>query len=127
MPPPDDRCWTSVGVVLAPGSPVPLTGWLWLDGGIAIVVALKIFEEGGHLIWQSSQGLMDEAIDPETCRLHQVLQRSPTARTRSSRKGEVYFDSLATRSAGTASFAQVHMHRARPMEPGQSRLPAPPG
>lgn len=56
--------WTSVGVVGALIA-VPLTGWQWLDGGIAIVVALNILKEGGHLVWHSSQGLMDEAIDPE--------------------------------------------------------------
>lgn len=94
--------WTSVGVVAALIA-VPLTGWVWLDGAIAIVVALNILKEGGHLIWQSSQGLMDEAIDPEHLQAVQtVLQRHTGA--------QVYFDSLATRSAGQRSFAQVHMH-----------------
>ncbi|MFC4623155.1 cation diffusion facilitator family transporter [Comamonas nitrativorans] len=94
--------WTSVGVVAALIA-VPLTGWVWLDGAIAIVVALNILKEGGHLIWQSSQGLMDEAIDPEHLQAVQtVLQRHTGV--------QVYFDSLATRSAGQRSFAQVHMH-----------------
>ncbi|VUZ25705.1 Ferrous-iron efflux pump FieF [uncultured Comamonas sp.] len=94
--------WTSVGVVAALIA-VPLTGWVWLDGAIAIVVALNILKEGAHLIWQSSQGLMDEAIDPEHLQAVQaVLQRHTGA--------QVYFDSLATRSAGQRSFAQVHMH-----------------
>ena len=67
--------WTSVGVVLALVA-VHFTGWLWLDGAIAILVALNILKEGGHLIWQSSRGLMDEAIEPEhLAALHQVLQR----------------------------------------------------
>ena len=94
--------WTSVGVVGALIA-VPLTGWQWLDGGIAIVVALNILKEGGHLIWHSSQGLMDEAIDPEHLQaVENVLQRHTNE--------QVYFDSLATRSAGQRSFAQVHMH-----------------
>ena len=94
--------WTSVGVVGALIA-VPLTGWQWLDGGIAIVVALNILKEGGHLVWHSSQGLMDEAIDPEHLQaVENVLQRHTNE--------HVYFDSLATRSAGQRSFAQVHMH-----------------
>ena len=94
--------WTSVGVVAALIA-VPLTGWVWLDGAIAIVVALNILKEGGHLIWQSSQGLMDEAIAPEHLQAVQAVLLRHTGE-------QVYFDSLATRSAGQRSFAQVHMH-----------------
>jgi cation diffusion facilitator family transporter len=57
--------WTSVGVVIGIGL-VSLTGWLWLDAVVAIAVALNILKEGVHLIWRSSQGLMDEAVEPET-------------------------------------------------------------
>ena len=41
------------------------TGWLWLDPLVAIGVALNILWEGFHLMWRSSQGLMDEAVEPE--------------------------------------------------------------
>ena len=44
---------------------VMVTGWLWLDAVVAIGVALNILREGAHLIWRSSQGLMDEALEPE--------------------------------------------------------------
>ena len=44
---------------------VAVTGWLWLDALVAIGVALNILKEGFHLIWRSSQGLMDEAVEPE--------------------------------------------------------------
>lgn len=96
--------WTSAGVVGALVG-VQLTGWVWLDGAIAIVVALNILKEGGHLIWQSSQGLMDEALKPEHIEaLQTVLQRF------AAQHPEIYFDALATRSAGQRSFAQLHMH-----------------
>ncbi|MBY0408845.1 MAG: cation diffusion facilitator family transporter, partial [Burkholderiaceae bacterium] len=56
--------WTSVGVVVGIVG-AALTGWLWLDAVAAIVVALNILKEGVHLVWQSSQGLMDAAVEPE--------------------------------------------------------------
>ena len=62
--------WTSVGVVVGIGA-VALTGWLWLDPVVAIGVALNILWEGVHLMWRSSQGLMDEAVEPD------VLRRDP--------------------------------------------------
>jgi cation diffusion facilitator family transporter len=52
--------WTSAGVVIGIGL-VGVTGWLWLDAVVAIAVALNILKEGWHLIWLSSQGLMDAA------------------------------------------------------------------
>ena len=54
--------WTSIGVVIGIGL-VSITGWLWLDAVVAIGVALNILKEGFHLIWRSSQGLMDEAVE----------------------------------------------------------------
>lgn len=96
--------WTSVGVVGALVA-VHFSGWLWLDGAIAIVVALNILKEGVHLIWQSAQGLMDEALEPEhVAALQTVLQQHRA------RHSDIYFDALATRSAGQRRFAQLHMH-----------------
>ena len=56
--------WTSVGVVVGIAA-VAISGWLWLDAIVAIGVALNILREGFHLMWRSSQGLMDEAVEPE--------------------------------------------------------------
>ena len=52
--------WTSVGVI---GGlfVVYLTGWIWADPLIAIVVALNIGWEGYRLLIDSLRGLMDEA------------------------------------------------------------------
>jgi cation diffusion facilitator family transporter len=94
--------WTSVGVVVGLGA-VAATGWIWLDAVIGIGVALNIAREGGHLVWRSSQGLMDEAMLPEQLALiHQTLASfaHPTIR----------FDHLSTRRSGQRSFVDMHMH-----------------
>jgi cation diffusion facilitator family transporter len=94
--------WTSVGVVLGIGA-VALTGWLWLDAVVAIGVALNILKEGFHLMWRSSQGLMDEALEPEVlAQIHQVLGEFAHKTIR--------FDHLTTRRSGQRRFVDMHMH-----------------
>jgi cation diffusion facilitator family transporter len=99
--------WTSVGVVLGIAL-VHFTGWLWLDAVVAMGVALNILKEGGHLIWRSSQGLMDEALEPEVMTdIQQVLADF------SHQRGEVEiirFDHVTTRKAGQRRFVDMHMH-----------------
>ncbi|MGH6640037.1 MAG: cation diffusion facilitator family transporter [Polaromonas sp.] len=94
--------WTSAGVVVGIGA-VALTGWLLLDALVAIGVALNILWEGFKLMWRSSQGLMDEAVEPEVLAdIHKTLEafKHPTIR----------FDHLTTRRAGQRRFADLHMH-----------------
>lgn len=94
--------WTSAGVVVGIGL-VAITGWHWLDPAVAIGVALNILREGAHLMWKSSQGLMDEALEPE---LQEVIDRTlkgfahPTIR----------FDHLSTRKSGQRRYVDLHMH-----------------
>ncbi len=54
--------YTSVGVVVGLLL-VHLTGWLWLDGGIACLVGVNILVTGTRLVRQSFSALMD-ASDP---------------------------------------------------------------
>ncbi len=99
--------WTSAGVVVGIVL-VGVTGWLWLDAVVAMAVALNILKEGAHLVWQSSQGLMDEAVESEVQQeIEQVLA------------GFVYqidgrdiirFDHVVTRKAGQRRFVDMHMH-----------------
>jgi cation diffusion facilitator family transporter len=99
--------WTSVGVVLGIGL-VHFTGWLWLDALVAMGVALNILKEGTHLIWRSSQGLMDEAVESEVMA---DIQRILT--DFSHQRGEVEiirFDHVTTRKAGQRRFVDMHMH-----------------
>jgi cation diffusion facilitator family transporter len=99
--------WTSVGVVIGIAL-VHFTGWLWLDAVVAMGVALNILKEGFHLIWRSSQGLMDEAVEPEVMTTIQetldgfASQRDEVAIIR--------FDHVSTRKAGQRRFVDMHMH-----------------
>ena len=94
--------WTSVGVVVGIGA-VGLTGWLWLDAVVAIGVALNILREGVHLIWRSSQGLMDEALEPEVLGQIQNTLAEFDHHT-------IRFDHLTTRRSGQRRFVDLHMH-----------------
>jgi len=99
--------WTSVGVVIGIDL-VSLTGWLWLDAVVAIAVALNILKEGVHLIWRSSQGLMDEAVEPETiAKINETLAGFAYQRDEVS---IVRFDHINTRQAGQRLFVDLHMH-----------------
>ena len=99
--------WTSAGVVVGLLL-VLFTGWLWLDAVVAIGVALNILKEGIELIWRSSQGLMDEAVDPQVlAQIHEVLEGFSHSR------GDldiIRFDHLTTRQAGQRRFVDMHMH-----------------
>ena len=99
--------WTSVGVVMGIGL-VSLTGWLWLDALVAIAVALNILKEGVHLIWRSSQGLMDEAVEPEViAKIQETLAGFAHQRDEVS---IIRFDHVTTRKAGQRTFVDLHMH-----------------
>lgn len=94
--------WTSAGVV-AGLIGVVLTGWLWLDAIAAIGVALNILSEGGHLVWRSAQGLMDEAVEPDVLsKIQKTLDSFDTE--------FVHFDHVITRRSGQLRFVDMHMH-----------------
>jgi cation diffusion facilitator family transporter len=99
--------WTSVGVVVGIAL-VSFTGWLWLDPLVAMGVAANILKEGFHLMWRSSQGLMDEALEPEVMTtIQQTLDGFASA------EGEariIRFDHVSTRKAGQRRFVDLHMH-----------------
>lgn len=99
--------WTSGGVVLGLVL-VQFTGWLWVDPLLAIGVALNIMKEGVHLMWRSSQGLMDEALEPEV--LATIQQTLDTFAPPRGEFNTIRFDHLATRKAGQRRFADFHMH-----------------
>jgi cation diffusion facilitator family transporter len=99
--------WTSAAVVVGIVA-VHFTGWLWLDPVLAIGVALNIVHEGAKLVWRSSQGLMDQALDADSlAALQAALARFAAAQPDGP---QLRFDDLATRSAGQRRFADLHMH-----------------
>jgi len=94
--------WTSAGVVVGLAL-VAVSGWQWLDPAVAIAVALNILREGVSLMWQSSQGLMDEALEPEIMAdIERTLAgfKHPTVR----------FDHISSRRSGRRRFVDLHMH-----------------
>ncbi len=97
--------WTSIGVVVGLLA-VRATGWLWLDPLVAIGVALNILREGARLLWDASQGLMDEAMAPEQLAQVQVVLDAQAAAS----GGAVQFDGLVSRRAGARNHLELHMH-----------------
>lgn len=94
--------WTSAGVV-AGLALVALTGWTPLDPLVAIGVALNIMREGAALMWKSSQGLMDEALEPEIlAEIEKTLAEFDHHTIR--------FDHISTRRSGQRRFVDLHMH-----------------
>jgi cation diffusion facilitator family transporter len=99
--------WTSVGVVVGIAL-VQVTGWLWLDAVVAMAVALNILKEGGHLVWQSSQGLMDEAVEADVQQdIHRVLGDFVYS---IDGRQIIRFDHVVSRKAGQRRFVDMHMH-----------------
>jgi cation diffusion facilitator family transporter len=94
--------WTSAGVVLGVAL-VALTGWGILDPLVAIVMALNILREGGALVWKSSQGLMDNALEPEVmAQVEETLKEFEHHTIR--------FDHISSRRSGQRRFLDLHMH-----------------
>ena len=99
--------WTSAGVVVGI-TLVHFSGWLWLDPVVAIGVAINILREGFHLMWRSSQGLMDEALEPEVLA---IIEETLAGFASQSDEVEIIrFDHITTRKAGQRRFVDLHMH-----------------
>lgn len=93
--------WTSAGVIAGVGL-VWLTGWLWLDPVIALLVAANIVWTGWLLLQRSAAGLMDVSIpEEERQAIEKVLN--------SYRQQGLEFHALRTRQAGTRAFISLHV------------------
>jgi cation diffusion facilitator family transporter len=93
--------WTSAGVIIGVGL-VWLTGWLWLDPLIALLVAMNIVWTGWQLLHRSASGLMDEAIPEEQrATVEAILERY--------RAQGLDFHALRTRQAGQQAFISFHV------------------
>jgi cation diffusion facilitator family transporter len=94
--------WMTAGVVAGVGA-AGLTGWLWLDPAVALLVAVNLLREGWRLLSFSAGGLMDAAWPDED------LERAKEALRRLEPEGG-RFRSLRTRRAGARRFAFVELH-----------------
>lgn len=93
--------WTSGGVILGVGA-VALTGWLWLDPALALLVAANIVWTGVQLLRRSAAGLMDAALPPEQ-------QQAIEAVLAAYQQQGIGFHALLTRQAGSRVFISVHV------------------
>ena len=93
--------WTSAGVILGVIL-VGLTGWLRLDGLVALLVAGNILFTGYQLLKTSINGLMDTALP--SCELQQI-----EAILDSYRLHGIDYHALRTRQAGAQRFVSLHV------------------
>lgn len=93
--------WTSAGVIVGVGA-VGLTGWLWLDPVLALLVAANIVWTGWRLLQRSADGLMDIALPPEQ---HQTVVKVLDGY----RQQGIDYHALRTRQSGARSFVEVHV------------------
>lgn len=93
--------WTSVGVIIGVAL-VGLTGWLWLDPVIGMVVAVQIIWTGYKLMRGSIDGVLDVSLPPEEiAQVEAVLQPYLNQ--------GVTFHALRTRQAGSQRFVSFHI------------------
>ncbi len=93
--------WTSAGVIVGVAL-VWLTGWLWLDPVIAMLVAVNIVWTGWQLLHRSAAGLMDVSIaQDEIEAIERVLEGY--------REQGLDFHALRTRQAGSRAFVTLHV------------------
>lgn len=93
--------WTSAGVIIAVGL-VSITGWLWLDPVIALIVAANIIWTGWRLVQRSADGLLDASLPAEK------LEKIETILAVYSKAG-LDFHALRTRQAGDRTFLTLHV------------------
>jgi len=93
--------WTSIGVI-AGVALVWLTGWLWLDPTIALLVAANIVWTGWQLMRRAAAGLMDASLP------HSELRKIEAVLATYRQQG-LEFHALRTRQAGTRAFVTVHV------------------
>ena len=93
--------WTTIGVLVGVGI-VALSGWLWLDSVIAIIVALHILRTGWQLVQETIQGLMDRALPEEELTAVQSILDSFQV-------DGVSYHALRSRMAGSQRFVSVHL------------------
>lgn len=93
--------WTSAAV-LSGLICVWLTGWLWLDALIALLVGLNIIRTGGGIVRRSVDGLMDAVLPAEEMQAIERIMAGYQERG-------VVFHMLQARRAASLRFVSVHM------------------
>lgn len=93
---------TSAAVLLGLGL-VLLTGQLWIDAVVALLIAGHVAVQGGKLIQRAADNLLDRALDePEQRLIQGVLDRYRV-------QYGLMFHALRTRRAGPRRFVSLHV------------------
>lgn len=93
--------WTSLGVILALAL-VRLSGLLWLDPLVAILVGSNVLITGWRLLRESASGLLDAALpQAELQTLQDWLEAASSE--------ELRFHAVRTRMAGSRRFISLHV------------------
>ncbi len=93
--------WTSAGIIVGVGA-VALSGRLWLDPVLGLLVAINIVWTGWKLLRRSTQGLMDRALPADE---HGLL----LAVLAGYRQQGVDYHALRTRESGSRRFVELHV------------------
>jgi cation diffusion facilitator family transporter len=93
--------WTSVSVIASIAF-IALTGWIFLDPVVAILVAVNIIWTGIRLVGKSVSGLMDSSLPAAD---QELIEKVLTAY----RKKGVEFHALRTHQAAARRFVTVHV------------------
>ncbi|MFC1463408.1 MAG: cation diffusion facilitator family transporter [Candidatus Brachytrichaceae bacterium NZ_4S206] len=82
---------------------VVITGWLWLDPIIALLVAANIARMGIPLLRRSANGLLDAGLpESDVAKVRSVLERYAES-------DDIQYHALRTRQAAARSFISVHI------------------
>lgn len=93
--------WTSVGVIVGVAL-ATLSGWLWLDAVVAIIVAINIMMTGVKLLKTAMNGLMDSALpSEEIAQIQEILE--------SYRFRGIDYHAMRTRQSGAQRFLSLHV------------------
>lgn len=94
-------CITSLGVIIALIL-TRVTGWIYFDPLLAILIGCNILWTGGRLIYSSFHGLMDRADPHEGERIKKILEEE-------SATFDILFHHLRYRDAGNRLLIEVHL------------------
>lgn len=94
--------WTSGGVLVGVGA-VGLTGWVWLDPVIAILVAMQIIYSGFVLVRKAVHGLMDASLPvEEVAKVVEILESY-------TQPEGIEYHALRSRQSGSLRFVSFHI------------------
>lgn len=120
--------WTNGGVLVALVL-IEVTGWQWIDGGIASVVSLVVLGTAIHVLRRAVQELMDKGLPPDEVEslIAGVCEQVPEIRgihdVRTRRAGPTVFMDCHVQLDRGLSFVEAHRLAERTRYAIEQRLP----